>query len=38
MVLQPANKHQIIQECHNFKNILINDFQKHPVIYQAKVS
>ena len=37
MVLQPANKHQIIQECHNFKNI-INDLQKHPVIYQAKVS
>ena len=29
MVLKPARMYQIIQQCHNFKNILINNFQHH---------
>ena len=37
MVLKPASKYQIIRHCHNFKNILINDFHHHPFLYQAKV-
>ena len=32
MVLKPTNKNQIIWHCHNFKNILINDFQNHPFL------
>ena len=30
MVLRHANRYQIIQQCHNFKNILINNFQYGP--------
>ena len=30
MVLKPADKYQIIQQSHKFKNILIDDFQHHP--------
>ena len=37
MVLKPANKYQIIWHCHNLKNTLINNFQHHPFLYQAKV-
>ena len=37
MVLKPANKYQIIQQCHHFKNILIGNFHHHPFLYQAKV-
>ena len=29
VVLKPAIKYQIIWKCHNFKNILIEDFQHH---------
>ena len=29
MVFKPANKYQIIWQCYNFKNILIDDFQQH---------
>ena len=36
MVLKPANKHQAIQQCHNFKSILIKIFQCHPFLYQVK--
>ena len=35
MVLKPANKSQIIWQCHNFKNVLIADFQYHPFLCQA---
>ena len=38
MVLKPAHKNKIIGQCHNFKNILINNFLHHPILYQAKVS
>ena len=37
MVFKPANKYQIICQYHYFKNIIIDDFQHHPFIYQAKV-
>ena len=37
MVLKPTNKYQDIQQCHNFRNILNNDFQGHPFLYIAKV-
>ena len=36
MTLILAKKYQIIQQCHNFKNCLINDFQHSPFLYQAK--
>ena len=36
--LKPAHKNKIIGQCHNFKNILINNFLHHPILYQAKVS
>ena len=38
MVLKPANKCKIIWQCHNFENILIDDFLHHPILYRAKVS
>ena len=38
MVLKPVNDYQIIiQNYHNFKCILINDFQHHQFLYQVKV-
>ena len=37
MVLKPTNKYQDIQQCHNFRNILNNNFQGHPFLYIAKV-
>ena len=37
IVLKPVNNYQIIQQCHKFKNILINDFQHRSFFYQAKV-
>ena len=33
IVLKPANKYQIIQRGHNFKNILVDDFQHHSFLY-----
>ena len=36
-MLKPASKYQIIQQCHNFKNILFNNFQQNPFLYRAKV-
>ena len=33
MVLKPANNYRIIQHCHKFKKILVNDFQHHPFLY-----
>ena len=33
IVLKPANKYQIIQQGHNFKNILVDDFQHHSFLY-----
>ena len=36
-LIKSANKYQIIGQCHNTKNILINDFQHHPFLYRAKV-
>ena len=37
MLLKLANKNQIIQQHHYFRNIFINSFQHHPFLYQAKV-
>ena len=37
IVLKPANKYQIIQQGHNFKNIPVDDFQQHEFIYRANV-
>ena len=37
MVIKHANKYQIIWKCPNFKNVLINDYQHHSFLYQAKV-
>ena len=37
IILKPANKYEIIWQCHNIKNILINDFQLHPFLYPVKV-
>ena len=37
MILKPANKYEIIRQCHNFENILIDDFQHYLILYQAKV-
>ena len=37
VVLKPANKLKIIQQCHNFENILINDFPHHQTLFWAKV-
>ena len=37
IVLKHANKYQIVWQCHSFKNILINDFQDYPFLYQVKV-
>ena len=37
MVLKTTNKYKIIQESHNFEDILINDFLRHPFLYRAKV-
>ena len=34
-VLKSGNKYQIIWQCLNFKNILINNFQHHPFPYQV---
>ena len=36
MVLKHANKYQIIWQCHNFKNILIDGFQHHPLRTNCK--
>ena len=36
MVLKPANKYQIIWQCHNFKSILIDGFQHHPLRTNCK--
>ena len=36
MVLKPTKKYQIIRHCHNFKRILIYNFQYHPFFYGAK--
>ena len=38
MVLKPTNKNQNIRQCHNFRSILIEDFQHHPFLYQVKES
>ena len=35
MALKAANKYQIIRQCHNAKNILIDDFQHHPFLSRA---
>ena len=35
MVFKLANKYQIIWQRHHFKNILIDDFQHHPILYRA---
>ena len=35
--LKSANKYQITLQCHNFKNILIDDFLYHLVLYRAKI-
>ena len=32
IMLKPACKYQIIQQCHNFKNIVIKIFLHHPFI------
>ena len=37
MILKTANKYQIIWQCHNFKNILADDYQYNLFLYQAKV-
>ena len=29
IVLKPTNKYQTIRQCHNFKNILIDNFQHY---------
>ena len=36
MVLKPANKYKIIQQCQNFENIFIDDFLHHPILYQQR--
>ena len=36
MVLKPANKYQIIWYCHNFENILIDDFWHHSISLLSK--
>ena len=36
MVLKPANKNQIILDCHNFENILNGDIQHHPFLCGTK--
>ena len=35
-VLKPGNNHQIIQQCHGFKSILINDAKHHPFFLSIK--
>ena len=37
MVLKPANKYQLIRQCHIFKKILIDICQHHPFLYRVKV-
>ena len=37
IILKPAKKYQIIQQCHNFKNFLINNFQHCPFHYQVNI-
>ena len=36
MALKPANKYKIVWQCHNFKNIPIDDFKHHRLLYQTK--
>ena len=36
MVFKLAKKYRIIQQSHNFKNILIDDFKHHRFIYRTK--
>ena len=36
MVLKPANKYQIIWYCHNFENILIDNFWHHSISLLSK--
>ena len=36
MVLKSTTKYPIIRHCHNFKNILINDFQHHLFLMLSK--
>ena len=37
IVLKPANKYQIIWNCHNFKIIFMDNFHHHQFLYWAKV-
>ena len=37
VVLKLANQNQIIWQCHDFENILINNYQHHALQYHAKV-
>ena len=37
IMLKLANNYQIIQQCHNFKNTLIKNFQHHPFLCPVKV-
>ena len=37
IVLKPENEYKIFQQCDNFENILIDDFQHHTILYRAKV-
>ena len=32
-ILKPATKYKIIWQCHNFENILIDNFLHHPILY-----
>ena len=36
MILEPADKYQIIQSCHIFKNILTDHYQNHSFLYLIK--
>ena len=37
VIVKPANKYQIVWQCHNFKNILISDFHHYQFLYQTKL-
>ena len=36
MILKTANKYQIIWQCHNFKNILVDDYQHNLFFIKQK--
>ena len=36
MILKPANKYQIIWQCHNFKHVFITNFHHHTFSLTSK--